>query len=975
MQNLEPRTSRCSRIGLAKALVAVAVVAFVIGSSVWVTIDAKGQAGPSSPSARVDAETAVPAVPGTVGPNQSVSGFPSEEEVKRWVADAQTKVSWSPVLEFDPKRVYMQTRGFPNFSDYYSSAYQVNAELINDTGYSLQLGETVFIFEVARGDALFAAGCEQRDGVLDAVHVQNIEQRYGLDGHDWRERDGSRRQSPLVGGSYSSMGAVDDGMYRRFSLAMLAQEVSGSLYDGYGYGAVPSGSKKQISTRVLFGRNIKRQVLDRVLVVSPAIAPDVEKQFPRVRLLTRFTARDPTATEGEQAAKETAETAKTEAQIAPPDLDTPATEVIVMDLPTLTAILNDAGRSPTEHLLAVNWLAELRQPEAASILRGILDSTHRPAMQRTVAAWGLAQVSDRDSIPTLVRILREEQAHNPLLSAYCAMALAEMGAREAVPELAQALAQRPLIHAKLFISAARIMADADLAKALLAILTDNQDDALKDERGLAAAAAAACASPEVIAEFERIAHEAEKCEGPPSYAIVRLGDIDRPDALDALIRLANSARPAAPRAMAELATWPGPLEDITFAFEDSHTRSSQPPTPFVPSAKAVDALHALAQRADMPVDGLVAAIGAIGRMKLPQSRFTLEQLLSHENAKVCRAALVALSALPPAASPAHIGPCLRDDDESVVSAAVELVAKWNLRDQSEVLMEVLKRPEKQSWGPRQDAAKALGTLGEQAAVPQLLQLVTDQNDHVAECAALALATLRVSEAVAPIRTRLGQELQKAGSYYSAFAQVGPRALAEIGTAEAKQALLEYVSLVRNSKSAHRIVKPLKSLGQLSGDDVLACLMDELQNPCHGHESVAAAIEALGAMNASIALPDILTHAEKHKGWSDVLVATCHAIEQFSAKDQVPWLCSHLRHENEKVRSAAAHALGVLLDPAGLEPLVEALPRGDARQLASILGKMKDPRALPALRKEMRVYANDDETHRAIREAITAIQAD
>ncbi|MCG3174659.1 MAG: hypothetical protein GMKNLPBB_02919 [Myxococcota bacterium] len=908
----------------------------------------------------------------TVRRSQSASVLPSEEEVKRWIADAQTKIRWSPVLEFDPRRVYMQARGFNGYTTYYSSAYGMNAELSNGTGWPLQLGETLFIFEVASGDVLFATGCEQRDGVLDAIHVRNIEQRYGLDGHDWRGRGGRRRQSPLVGGSFSSMGAVDDGMYRRFTFEMMSEDVYGTLYDGYGYGTVPSGSKKQLSTRVIFGSNIKRQVLDRVLVVSPAIAPDVEKQFPRVRLLSRFAAIRPEGEEGSQVAEGTA---KTDEKIAPPVLDAPTTEVIVMDLPTLAGILNDAGRSPTEHLLAVNWLAELRQPEATPILRGILDSTHRPTMQRTVAAWGLAQLSDRDSIPTLNRILREEQMQHPMLSAYCAMGLAEMEAREAVPDLARALAQRPLIHAELFISAARIMADPDLGKALLAIVTDDQDKTLKSERGLAAAAAAACASPEVIAEFERIAHEAEKCEGPPSYAIVRLGDIDRPDALDALIRLANSTRPAASRAIAELVTWPGPVEDILFAFEDSQATPSKPSTPFVPSAKAIDALHALAQRDDLPEENMVAVIRAFGRVKLPQSRPTLEQLLTHENAKARRAALEALSVLPPAESPVHIGPCLRDEDESVVRAAVQLVAKWDLRDQSEALIEVLNRPEKQSWGTRKEAVIALSTFGVQAAVPHFLQIVSGKDDHAAAAAAGALAKLHVSEAVGPIQNRLKQELENSPNMYSAFAQKGPSALAEIGTPEARRALLDYVALVRTSKDKARIRESLKALGLLRGDDVLACLIDELKNPCHGEKSVAAAIEALGEMKAAIALPEILAKAEKHKDSSEVLVATCRAVEHFNANDQVSWLCLHLRHDEPDVRSAAAHALGVLLDPTSVEPMIEALPRGDASQLAMILGKMKDRRALPALRKELRYYANGEATHLAVRQAITAIEAD
>jgi len=59
----------------------------------------------------------------------------------------------------------------------------------------------------------------------------------------------------------------------------------------------------------------------------------------------------------------------------------------------------------------------------------------------------------------------------------------------------------------------------------------------------------------------------------------------------------------------------------------------------------------------------------------------------------------------------------------------------------------------------------------------------------------------------------------------------------------------------------------------------------------------------------------------------------------------------------------------------LEPLVRALAYGDdTPQVAGILGKLKDPRALPALRKELACYETDNKTRQVLQQAIAAINA-
>jgi HEAT repeat protein len=885
------------------------------------------------------------------------------EAVGRWLAAAKTKLSWSPTLKFDPRLNYMDVQ-FPEVTHYYSSAYIVKAEVQNDTGFRLQLGETLFVFEVGVADVLFAGGCDQRDGVMDETHVTDLEERYGLDGHDWRSRDGQRPQSPMAGGKINGMSAADDGIFRR--ITFFDSPYVHTSYDGYGFGAIQDRSRVEIGGAVLMGRNVRREFLDRVLVVSPSIAPDTEQGFPEVRLLSRFSAK-PSALADKAKAQKT----NPNEEIKAPELGSPVTEVITMDVATLTGMLKDALRTPMERLLAVNWLAELGQPTSAPLLREIFQSNHLPVNQRMAAVWGLARLADRESIPAMRRCLREEQNANPTLSAYCALALAEMQVREAAPDLAAALERRPLVTARLFITAAQKMGDPALGKPLLAILTDDKDKELKEEHGLAAAGAAACSSQEVIKEFERFAQSASKCEGAPLYAITRLAEIDQPEALEALIRLARSNGPAATHAIGCLARWPTTPNQVRFAIERPNPAPPKPKDQPAASPKAFGALVELTQHTNCPTETLQAAVRTLGDTKRPEAGVALGRLLTHSDHRVRQAALQALAELPPEKSPAALATCLQDSDSQVVWAASKLVQKWELRDQSDVLLELLKRPEKaRGLGGKQQAAETLGALGVQAAVPELMKLVEDRNDYAAASAAKSLAKLRVPDAVGPIARRLETESRQ--GVIGLMVQEGPSYLAELGTPEACQAILKYIASLQQTKGSSRMEYAVKALGKCSSKEVVACLTNLLVQDT-GYATAAAAIDALAEAKVAAALPDILTVAKREKAYSETVAAAARAVEQFQAKEQVSWLCSLLTHQDTKVRAAAVHALGVLVDPASVEPLIAALASSDARQVAEILGKLKDARALPALRKELRAYQNDWDTRQAVQQAIALIQ--
>jgi HEAT repeat protein len=328
-------------------------------------------------------------------------------------------------------------------------------------------------------------------------------------------------------------------------------------------------------------------------------------------------------------------------------------------------------------LLSVNWLGELGTSESLPLLREILGFRQYSVLQRISAAFALGRQRDREAIPLLRQVLRDEASRSPALAGYVALALGEMHVREAAPELAPLLERRSTESLELFLRAAKELADPSLGLPLLAIL---KEEKIKDYHGWAAAAASSCASPEVIKEFERMALATDKIEGTPSYVLHWLSVVPAPEAQDALIRVATSDRPAAREAISCLGMWPA-REDETSIF--GSTSSTRPL-----SAKALEVLSKIAADAKSPPATRAAAVKSIGQRKMPETRDLMERFLGDPASSVRLEAISALTELPPARTPAGLPACLRDTSPTVVNAAVKFVRKWNLRDQSDGLLDL-----------------------------------------------------------------------------------------------------------------------------------------------------------------------------------------------------------------------------------------------------------------------------------------------
>ncbi len=145
-----------------------------------------------------------------------------------------------------------------------------------------------------------------------------------------------------------------------------------------------------------------------------------------------------------------------------------------------------------------------------------------------------------------------------------------------------------------------------------------------------------------------------------------------------------------------------------------------------------------------------------------------------------------------------------------------------------------------------------------------------------------------------------------------------------------------VSPLRRYKA--KVLKPLRELATSGGDRIMC----------------AIAIRALGRLRDRESL-QLLMKDVLNDGKDDIRVAAAEALGEFRDRAAVPSLMGRLMREfNEDVRNAICDALVKVGTPA-VKPLIAALGRerflrrGD---LAYVLGRIKDPRAVEPLLKAM-----------------------
>lgn len=137
-----------------------------------------------------------------------------------------------------------------------------------------------------------------------------------------------------------------------------------------------------------------------------------------------------------------------------------------------------------------------------------------------------------------------------------------------------------------------------------------------------------------------------------------------------------------------------------------------------------------------------AARDALGHLKLKESTVFLCEALAFQSERLRRAAFDRLSHLrDPAAAP-YLFACLEDDDGEIRDAARLALSKLEVGESLPLISPLLGT----SKGLRLGAVRRMGKLGDSAAVPMLLPLLSDAEASMRAAAAQALGRLRVPEA-------------------------------------------------------------------------------------------------------------------------------------------------------------------------------------------------------------------------------------
>ncbi|RMH32249.1 MAG: HEAT repeat domain-containing protein [Nitrospirae bacterium] len=237
------------------------------------------------------------------------------------------------------------------------------------------------------------------------------------------------------------------------------------------------------------------------------------------------------------------------------------------------------------------------------------------------------------------------------------------------------------------------------------------------------------------------------------------------------------------------------------------------------------------------------------------------------------------------------------------------------------------------WGIREDAALALGTLGDPRGISPLIQALND-SDRAVRQAAISSLTKLGQAAVEP----LGMALED------------PNLIVQ----ESAASILVHIA-------DHRVVDPLmtallspnwivrmyaaQALGRLTVPQAIDTLILLLQDKVKAVRD--AAITALQAMREQ-AVPRLLDTLA-HQDWS-VRLRTVEALAILKPRTAVPALLDRLHQEPDTaVRQDIIRALGEIGDASAVRPLLALLhdPRVKT-QVIDALGKLGDPAPIPAL---------------------------
>jgi HEAT repeat protein len=231
---------------------------------------------------------------------------------------------------------------------------------------------------------------------------------------------------------------------------------------------------------------------------------------------------------------------------------------------------------------------------------------------------------------------------------------------------------------------------------------------------------------------------------------------------------------------------------------------------------------------------------------------------------------------------------------------------------------------------REEAARALGEVGDAQAVPHLIQALSDKYAKVREAAASALGRIG-DERAAPhlVQALRDQSMQVRSEAVKALSQIGRAAVPHV-----TQALDDEQWKVRE--------RAVSALGHIGDPSALPHLAQALNDEKDAVRSAAAS--ALGRLGDKRAVPHLvqaLDNKGKSHWWAGKALGRIGAL---------PELVQALDDKRSRVREGAVSGLSTIGEE-GIPHLVRAL--GDSskqvrKRAASILGQRRDKRAIPYL---------------------------
>ncbi len=330
-----------------------------------------------------------------------------------------------------------------------------------------------------------------------------------------------------------------------------------------------------------------------------------------------------------------------------------------------------------------------------------------------------------------------------------------------------------------------------------------------------------------------------------------------------------------------------------------------------------------------------AAATALGEIGGPDCIEALVQAYRHDQGPlVLDAAMDALVNI----GDAHVVECLV---AMVADRAIEVNLRWpavralGTIGNPAALDVVMAAADDPAGTIRESAATALGNLGNASATTALRRLLRDGQASVRNAAAEALGRLRPSEAAEDLRNALDDS-------HPMVSEAAARALERMGDAGLIAALQ---GILRNPDAPCAAAPQL--LAELAADTVLPALLLLTREPSTAvREGAAYGLGKIGTAEAADALVR-LCWADSSE---DVRYAAVSRLGALKYPEAMPAILARLRDdESTLVRSRAATALADFGDRSVVDPLCEALDDPGVSRFAAIaLGRIKDAKAVPAL---------------------------